>query len=87
MKPSEFTNFPMGSVENKCESEVVAQNIMIILKRNGNKFRKLSWREYKTERLKDKEFSMGEKSFFNNVIDFCVSARTAKLFSPAWDKN
>ena len=86
MKPSNFTNFPIGSIANKCENEIVAQNIMIILERTGNKFRKLSWREYKKERLNDKRFSEGEKSFFNSVIEYCTSANKAKLFNKAWNQ-
>ena len=88
MKPSDFTIFPMGSIEQKCESEVVAQNIMIILTQNGNKFRKLGWKEYKRERLKDRDdFYDGEKPFFNTVVSHCTSASKAKLFSKAWNIN
>ncbi len=87
MKPSDFTNFPMGSIEQKCESETVAQDIMIILERTGNKFRKLGWREYKRERLNDNDFYDGEKPFFNIVVSHCTSASKAKLFSKAWNQK
>jgi hypothetical protein len=83
--PSDFTKFPFGSAFNKCEYETIAQNIMVILKRTGNKFRHLTWNEYKTERLKDGDFSDGERTFFEEVIDYCKSEDTAKLFSKEWN--
>jgi len=78
---------PLMSVapgRHKCESEMIAQNIMIILKRTGNKFRPFSWEEYKAERLKDGNFGEGEKEYFNKVIGYCRTEDTARLFSPKW---
>lgn len=83
--PKDFTKFPWGSIFLKSEYEAIARNIMVILGRTGNKFRKLSWREYKAERLKDKDFSEGEKRFFIHVVDYCKSANKAKTFSQAWN--
>ena len=83
-KPSDFKNFPCSSVLQKSESETVAQNIMVILARTGNTFRPLSWKEYKTERLKDGNFSEGEKGFFKQVTKWCKSAESAQLFSKEW---
>ncbi len=82
--PSDYTNYPWNSVTKKAECEIVAQNIMKILKRTGNEFRSLSWKEYKQERLKDSAFTPHEKEYFNNVIDYCESSQTANLFSPKW---
>lgn len=85
--PSNFTGHPFGSVLQNSESETIARNIMIILERTGNTFRELTWEEYKSERLKDKEFSEREKIFFEKVIDYCKSADTAKCFCKDWYKK
>ena len=89
MTPSNFYHFPMNSILQKSECETVAQNIMRILQRKGNSWRKLSWDEYKTERLKDAEkdqfgFSEKEKGFFDQVIDYTVSAEKAMEFCKDW---
>jgi hypothetical protein len=83
-KPSDFMSFPSCSEEQNYESEMIAYNIMVILKRTGNTFRDLTWEEYKTERLKDKDFSEKEKPIFNKIIKYCKTADTAKKFSPHW---
>lgn len=90
MKPSDFTSYPWDCVLNvahKAENEMIAQNIMIILKRTGNEFRPLTWDEYKTERLKDKGFSDIEKGYFDAVIEWCKNSDTAQLFSKSWKKK
>lgn len=84
MKPSNYTTHPWNSVLQNSESETIAVNIMVILKRTGDTFRDLSWEEYKEERLKDKNFSEREKNYFDKVIDYCKSSETAKLFSKSW---
>jgi len=84
MRPSDFTKFPFSSVLQNSESEQLAQNIMIILKRTGNTFRELSWEEYKLEREKDGYFSDTEERYFNKVIDYCKNSETAQLFSNSW---
>lgn len=84
LKPSDFCTHPWSSVLQNSESETVAGNIMCILKRTGNKFRELPWDEYKTERLKDGNFTDGEHCLFDKVIDYCKSPDTAKLFCPDW---
>jgi hypothetical protein len=83
-KPSDFNKHPWGSVLQNSQSEVVAHNIMVILERTGNKFRKLNWVDYKQERQKDGNFTEGEKYYFDQVIGYCKSADTAKLFSAEW---
>ncbi len=83
--PSDFTNFPLESVLQKCESETIAQNIMKILERTGNVFRELTFEEYRIERLKDGDFSEGEENYFEKVIGYCVDSKCAKLFSEAWN--
>lgn len=84
-KPTEFAKIqPMSSVFQKSEHETIASNIMTILGRTGDEFRPLTWEEYSIEREKDGNFSGGEKRFFEDVIDHCASAQTARLFSKAW---
>lgn len=82
--PSDFCIIPWGSVLKNTESERIAENIMIILKRTGNVFRLLTWDEYKAERLKDGNFTENEKPYFIRVMDYCLFPETAKLFSPKW---
>ena len=60
---------------------------MVVLKRTGNVFRDIGWEEYKTERLKDKDFSHGEELYFKDVINYCKSAEAAQLFSKEWSQN
>lgn len=84
MNPSNYKTYPGSSVLAKSEYETIAQNIMVILSRTGDKFRPLSWKEYKKERLKDKDFTESEKQYFDKVIDYCKSEDTANLFCPSW---
>lgn len=85
MKPSDFMRIePMNSVRQKAEAETVARSIMIILARNGNEWRSLSWNEYEVERRKDGHFTMSEQPHFDDVVDFTVSEQMARLFSPFW---
>jgi len=84
--PKDFQDFPYSSVEQKTESEVVASNIMTILRKTGNKFRKLSYREYKKVRLEDGNYSDIEEMYFKRVVGYCTSAKKAMSFSPAWNK-
>lgn len=84
MKPSDFLTDPMDSVLQNAESETVARNIMAILKRTGNEFRRLTWDEYETERRKDGNFTSAEKKYFDRVVPYTVSADFAKSFSPVW---
>ena len=86
LKPSDFRKDPMGSVTRKSECEDIARNIMVILARTGDVFRKLPYEEYVSERKKDGNFSSIEKSYFDKVIDYCISEDSAKLFSPVWHK-
>lgn len=86
MEPSDFMDYPFDSVFKKSECETVAQNIMKILSRTGDEFRKLSFNEYKKERIADGNFSDGEKQFFDMVIPYCKSPDTARLFSKIWNK-
>lgn len=86
LKPSDFAKIdPMNSVFRKSEYETIARNIMVILSRTGNKFRHLSWKEYKTERLKDGNFTEMEKFYFDEVIRWCFSSHNAKKFSYYWN--
>ncbi len=84
MLPSNFKKHPYNSVMNKSEAETIAQNIMVILSRTGDEFRPLSWDEYKTERLKDDDFTEREKAYFDKVVPWCSSVELALQFSPTW---
>lgn len=84
-KPSGFLRMSnMGSVTHNAESERIARNIMVILSRTGDTFRRLEWDEYKAERMKDGGFTERERIYFDKVIDYCKSADTAALFAPGW---
>ncbi len=82
--PSDYCIRPWGSVLQNSESETIALNVMVILKRTGDKFRLLDWEEYKLERQKDGNFSEREKKYFKNVVDFCDSPENAERFSSDW---
>lgn len=84
-KPSDFLNYPSRSIFNKSEYEYIALNIMKILTKTGDKFRSISWEEYRKEREKENNFSCGEKIFFNQVRKFCESSVQARTFSSQWD--
>ena len=83
IKPSEFAKASAcGSIFQKSEAETIAKNIMKILERTGNEWRKLTYQEYETERLKDGHYSSREEKYFNLVIDYCSSPDKAKSFAP-----
>jgi hypothetical protein len=75
----------MGSVARKSEAETVARNIMFILKATGDEWRSLTWDEYKMERQTNGQgFSEKEKPYFEQVVGYCVSEQTARLFCSGW---
>jgi hypothetical protein len=84
MNPSQFNKHPYDSAANNAESEVVARNIMVILGRTGDQFRQLTWEEYKSERIKDGNFTEREKQYFQVVVQHCASAENALRFCPHW---
>jgi hypothetical protein len=98
-KPSDYAGiYPFSCILRNSECEDTAHNIMKILKRTGDTFRKLTWKEYYEERLKDLDSDkmvlwMGkrikiltlEKKYFDEVVGFCKSEGTARLFSKKWD--
>lgn len=86
MKPSDIKNIkPMASIFGKSEYETIAQNIIKILARTGDEFRALEWEEYRLERLKDSNFSMLEKPYFDKVLPYTMNAKHAAGFCKAWD--
>ena len=85
LTPQDFTVYPWSSVLQNSESETIARNIMTILSRTGNIWRKLLWKEYKKERQKDGNFTESEKGYFAGVINYCKSPDTAISFSKAWE--
>lgn len=82
--PMNFLTRPDNSVLQKCEAEIIAENIMAILDRTQGIFRELSWEEYKIERLKDKEFTESEKLYFDKVQPYTISGEMANSFSANW---
>jgi len=84
MKPSNCLTHPYDSVFENHETEEVARNIMVILSRTGDSFRRLSWEEYETHRVKDGNFSQTEKRYFERIVGMCASEESARAFSEAW---
>jgi hypothetical protein len=68
----------------KSEHETIAANIITIMKRTGDEWRALSWDEYRHEREKDGNFGMGERKYFDDVIEYTASALDASYFCAAW---
>jgi hypothetical protein len=86
-KPSDFAKVSnMASVLQKAEAEIVASNIMVILKRTGDKWRRLGWREYEKERQLDGQFHQMEQLYFDKVKNFCTTAEKAATFCPGWKR-
>lgn len=84
--PADYCQIPWSSRFNKSESETVITNVMIILKRNGNKWGPIDWKEYKKGRQKDLNFTDSEKVYFDEVHRYCFSAKNASLVSANWKK-
>ena len=82
--PEDFRVTAFDSVWQKSECETIATNVMVILSRTGDVWRKLTWDEYKKERLKDNNFTETEHQYFEKVIDFCVSPETARTVCIKW---
>ena len=83
LKPSHFCERPWESRLQKTEAEVVAQNIMKIRRRLGDKW-ELTWEEYERERQKDGQFSWSEKSYFDEVMPMIQDPIGAISFSLTW---
>lgn len=89
LSPEDFTSFPDTSVANDFKKEQVAQNIMIILARTGNKFRLLSWEEYRKGMMEESAmgdivFSESDRPHFEDVKMYCKSASDALRFCKTW---
>lgn len=86
MNPSDFQTYPWSSVLQNGESEIIALNIITILKRTGDEWRSLEWVEYEAERKKDGGFSSNEAYYFDEVQSYTVSAKAASSFCAIWAK-
>lgn len=85
--PSTFSKiFPTACIYGQAEYEMIAQNVMAILKRTGDNFRLLSWEEYKRERKVDGNFTEREKKYFDKVVGSCEAEKQARIFSGEWLK-
>ena len=82
--PKDFLKHPYDSIFQHMETETVARNIMVILYRTGNTWRRLTWDEYQTEREKDGDVTGGEFNEFHAAINYCTSPEQAAVFSPEW---
>jgi hypothetical protein len=78
--------YPFESVFGKSEYETIALNIMRILERKGNTWRKLSYEEYETERLKDSNYSKQEEMYLEQVLKYTENPTMAAKFSTEWKK-
>lgn len=85
LTPRDFGKiFPFKSVLGDGNAEQVCRNIMVILDRTGNKWRKMRWSEYKSK--VNREVSFDEKECFIMVVKYTVSESTAGTFSKAWSE-
>lgn len=92
MNPSVFRIYPWSSVIPKKEAEIIALNIIYILTIKGNRWRKLTWDEYKEQRLKDEAdgkkgatFSESEYPLFESVLPYTISESAARTFCKGWE--
>ena len=86
-KPSNYCSSPMGSISQNCETEIIACNIMRILKKTGDTFRDLSFEEYESARFDDGAELChidNEKPYFEMVIVHCTSPLAANKFCRGW---
>lgn len=86
MQPLDYASVrPFDSVMKNAECEIVARNILTIIGRGNNEWGGvISWEEYKTERLKDGNFTESEKEYFDKVFGFMTSEESVKAFAPNW---
>lgn len=89
-KPSDFTTFPWSSIFQKSEPETIIRNIMIMLSRTGDKWRRMDWEEYKSERIndgaKDDWRLHSEKYHFDGVVSYTKSPELAASVCSDWNK-
>ena len=100
-KPSDFAKIePMSSVTKEAHHETVAMNIMRVLAKTGDTFRKLTFEEYIAERIAPNHTKVdgnytfvghffgveSEDVMFATVAPYCESAEKASEFAPAWNK-
>jgi len=85
LKPSDFTCHPWDSLTHHFESEIVARNIMLICKRRGDRWGKLTRDDYDTERTKDSGgLSAAELRLFDKIYPRINRVLGAITFSPTW---
>lgn len=84
LKPSDFAkHFPSDSVARKMEVEQRAYTIMHTLVELGNVWRRLTWAEYQSERLKHGA-GVDDEMMFDKVVDYTANVIGAATFAPAW---
>jgi len=84
LKPNSFTKHPFDSVSQSYNSEVIARNIMIILSKTGNEWRRLTYQEYKCYRLKEGNWTPAESLYFEEVLPHTTSPGEAINFCKTW---
>lgn len=78
--PADFLRRCYGSIARNTESEIIFRNIMVILSKAGNTWRKLDFSEYEECRKEDGHFSDTEKDYFERVIAYTQSPEKAREF-------
>lgn len=82
-KPSAVSSIEIwGSVFGKSEAETVCENIIKILKTNGDEWRELPWEEYEAARTAHgatpRDMRL-ERPYFDQVLPYTTSATRAAL--------
>jgi hypothetical protein len=87
MKPSDFLKeWPWDSVFQNRETEQIARNILVVMKRCGDTWERPTWLIYKKHREADGNFSQSEREYFDKAYPYLKSEDTTRLFSPVWGK-
>ncbi len=88
MRPSFLTKqFPMDSITQKTETEVIAMNVAKILSHRGDVFRRLVWEEYVEVREEDGATNWDlsiERKYFDVAAPYLETAMDAASFSSLW---
>ena len=93
MLPSHISGIiPKKSIFDNALHETVARNIAVTLVKTGNRFRRLLWREYVAQLMKDMRLPgpnhpviLEQKQLFIQVVPHLASEKKARAFSPLWN--
>ncbi len=84
--PLNYTRQPFDSSAKSLEYELAAQNIMLVLSRTGNVFRKLTLKEYKDniKKVDNRIVGSSEAHYMQCAIHYCLSSIAADDFCHTW---